>query len=133
MIVPVVTPDNIHCVLNNLKGSMRETAYAFTAVLALSLGALAASGSDSREVKIGRSEALALQDLGRRSQELETVRLQWDAAMKKLQADTAEIHSEIRTRYGVLQAEEFQRIDPEKLLLTVGQAKAGPPAPVGTR
>lgn len=97
----------------------------------LLLGVLSAKERTTREVKIQRRDATALLELARRGAEVEQARRQVEAVAKKLGEDTAQIHSEIRTAYGISEHEEMIRVDGEKLVLVVqGAPKA---APVGTK
>jgi hypothetical protein len=98
----------------------------------------AARGADTREVKLGRSEIRALNDLSRQAGEIEAASKQVEDAIKKireasakLQADTAQIHSEIRARFGVSDDEDFRSVDADKGILIVGTRAHV--APAGTR
>lgn len=107
---------------------MKKRAAFLVLASALALGALAARGADTRTVKVEKAEALALVELTRRGQELEDVKKRWLEAKAALDADTAEVMSGLRLRYGIAPGEEVVSFDQQKGLLTVSAAKA-PAAP----
>lgn len=109
---------------------MRRRAFCLLSAAAIfALGAVVSADDKPREIHVSRETLKTLQGLARDAAEIETARRQVEVAMRRHADEVAAIHSEIRSRYGILEHEEFVSVDQEKGLLYV---KASP-APVGTR
>lgn len=89
-----------------------------TVFAALTLGALAALGDTSREIKPDRTEILAIVELNQRSGALREARAELDKRTAQLDADTAAVVSEIRTRHGLTAGEQFS-FNPQTGMLVV--------------
>ena len=88
---------------------------------AAGLGAWASEPSERREVRLERGERMNVQELNRRSVELDDAARKLAAAQHAWQQDIAAIVSEIRSHHQLAPDDEILALDAEKGVIVVGQ------------